>query len=291
GLVGVVGFAERRRGGRRAGGRVRLRGDHRHVGRCNVEEGLPLAQCEPRSFEKVQDGADNCGLGFFAPQTYVECNYMQCSAEPMSIGMFGDMCGYAMPQMPMEIPVVPVPQDRASGPHAAAVRAGLHACVADGPHGAAAAGPRVRQERPEQAQLQVDAPRRRDPWRGVHVVVHHVVPTRPCGPPASEGGPVCAGECLRAGTLAPGASSPLLGGARVHAIARRPNHHASAKQGPLSLPLQSASAAAQPGCAELHVGVCQLCPAAGVAAAWPSRSASDSPTAPLLPAALQLCST
>jgi len=79
-----------------------------------MSRGLPLAQCEPRSFDKVQDGADNCGLGFFAPQTYVECNYMQCSAvEPMSIGMFGDMCGYAMPQMPMEIPVVPVPQEQA----------------------------------------------------------------------------------------------------------------------------------------------------------------------------------
>ncbi|CAK0873367.1 unnamed protein product, partial [Prorocentrum cordatum] len=290
GLVGVVGFAERRRGGRRAGGRVRLRGEHRHVGRCNVE-GPPARAVRAEVLRegpgwgrqlrsRLLRAPDVCGVQLHAVQRcgahehrHVRRHVRLRDASDAD----GDTGGASAAG--------------ASGPHAAAVRAGLHACVADGPHGAAAAGPRVRQERPEQAQLQVDAPRRRDPWRGVHVVVHHVVPTRPCGPPASEGGPVCAGECLRAGTLAPGASSPLLGGARVHAIARRPNHHASAKQGPLSLPLQSASAAAQPGCAELHVGVCQLCPAAGVAAAWPSRSASDSPTAPLLPAALQLCST
>jgi hypothetical protein len=79
--------------------------------------GLPLTEYEPRSCQEFQEGSDSCGFGFFAPQPYLMCNYMQCNAEvvpeePMNINMFGDMCGYMMPAVPMEVPVVLAPQEQ-----------------------------------------------------------------------------------------------------------------------------------------------------------------------------------
>lgn len=74
--------------------------------------GLSLTEYEPRFSPEFQEGADNCGSGFFAPQPYMMCNYMQCNAEePMTVNMFGDMCGYMMPAVPMEVPVVPPLQE------------------------------------------------------------------------------------------------------------------------------------------------------------------------------------
>jgi hypothetical protein len=65
---------------------------------AELPTGLPLTEHEPTFFQEDPD----CGLGFFAPQPYVECNYVQGGAEdPMSVNMFGDMCSFMMPMVPV----------------------------------------------------------------------------------------------------------------------------------------------------------------------------------------------
>jgi hypothetical protein len=74
------------------------------TGGAELPVGLPLTEREPKFFQDFQEAEnDGCAPGFFAPQPYVECGYVPCGAEePMTVSsMFGDMCSYMMPMVPM----------------------------------------------------------------------------------------------------------------------------------------------------------------------------------------------